>query len=169
MLQFRAPCVFPFSAALTSSASSFVPLTRLYVLGASFFSAVLCHDQFTARHMTASSASEDLKDFVRNPGLPGFSPSLSLSDVQNGHLYSHPTVEGDCGLWFLLTRGYWRKRERQPWHLKRYIIGQISKTEIWPFSDENVCLVGIAFTWKLIFLNISVMRYVLLDIYRGIG
>lgn len=58
-----------------------------------FFSTVLCHDQFTARHMTAPSASEDLKDFVCNPSLPCF-----LSHIQNGHLYFYPALaaERDC-------------------------------------------------------------------------
>ena len=58
-----------------------------------FFSTVLCHDQFAARYMTAPSASEDLKDFVCNPGLLRF-----LSHIQNGHLYSYPALaaERDC-------------------------------------------------------------------------
>lgn len=67
----RSVCV-PFLSGPASAASSFVPLTRSYVL-ASFFPAPPCHDQFTARHMTAPSASEDLKDFVCNPSLPRFS------------------------------------------------------------------------------------------------
>ncbi len=87
----RSVCV-PFLSGPAFTASSFVPLTRLYVLG-SFFSTVLCHDQFTARHMTAPSASEDLKDFVCNPSLPRF-----LSHIQNGHLYFYPALaaERDC-------------------------------------------------------------------------
>lgn len=92
----RSVCV-PFLCGLTSSASSFVPLTRLYVLGA-FFSAVLCHDQFTARHMTASSASEDLKDFVCNPGLPGFSLSVSLSPTYKTVICIPVPLRGGCGL-----------------------------------------------------------------------
>lgn len=44
-----------------------------------FFPALLCHDQFTARHMTACSASEDLKDFlwaIPQPASLFFSLSL---------------------------------------------------------------------------------------------
>lgn len=87
----RSVCV-PFLSGPASTASSFVPLTCSYVLG-SFFSTELCHDQFTARHMMAPSASEDLRDFVCNPSLPRF-----LSHIQNGHLYSYPALaaEWDC-------------------------------------------------------------------------
>lgn len=70
-------CV-PFLSGPASTTSSFVPLTRSYVptffFPSLFFSAALCHDQFTARHMTGPSASEDLKDFVCNPSLPWFPP-----------------------------------------------------------------------------------------------
>lgn len=87
----RSVCV-PFLSGPASTASSFVALTCSYVLG-SFFSTELCHDQFTARHMMAPSASEDLRDFVCNPSLPRF-----LSHIQNGHLYSYPALaaEWDC-------------------------------------------------------------------------
>lgn len=91
MLKWCGLCVFSFSLALH-------PLPHLLCLWHActfwvLFSTVLCHDQFTARHMTAPSASEDLKDFVCNPSLPGF-----LSHVQNGHLYSYPALaaEWDC-------------------------------------------------------------------------
>lgn len=67
----RSVCA-PFLSGPASNASSFVPLTHLYVLGFFFFFTVLCHDQFAARHMTAPSASGDLRDFVCNPSLPRF-------------------------------------------------------------------------------------------------
>lgn len=40
---------------------------------------------------------------------------LCLSpDIQNGHLYSRPTVEGDCGLWFLSSDSGLLEKMRTP-------------------------------------------------------
>lgn len=103
------PVCVPFFSNSAATALSFVALTRLYVSKSSFFlfCAVLCHDQFTARHMTAPSASEDLKDFVCNPSLSRFSlPHTKRAFVFSSH-FGHQVRVCPSFFFCLLLPGYY--------------------------------------------------------------